>query len=54
MMISSADHHDLSVVCQAQAYQIGGQQKSGALQPVKKGVVRRHPSHPTPALSLRA
>ena len=26
-MINSADHHDLSVVCQAQAYQIVGQQK---------------------------
>ena len=25
--ISSADHHDLSLVCQAQAYQIVGQQK---------------------------
>ena len=37
MMISSADHRDLSVVCQAQAYQIVGQQKSGPLQPVKGG-----------------
>ena len=33
MIVSSADHHDLSVVCQAQAYQIVGQQKSGPLQP---------------------
>ena len=31
MMISSADHHDRSVACQAQAYQIVGQQKSGPL-----------------------
>ena len=35
-MISSADHHDLSVVCQAQAYQIIGQQKSGPLEPVRE------------------
>ena len=34
MMISIADHHDLSVVCQAHADQIVGQQKSGPLQPV--------------------
>ena len=27
MMIGSADRHELSVVCQAQAYQIIGQQK---------------------------
>ena len=31
MMISSADHHDLSLVCQAQAYQIVDQQKRGPL-----------------------
>ena len=31
LMIISADHHDLWVVCQAQAYQIVGQQKSGPL-----------------------
>ena len=31
MMISSADHFDLSAVCQVQAYQIAGQQKSGPL-----------------------
>ena len=31
MIISSADNYDLSVVCQAQAYQIVGQQKSGPL-----------------------
>jgi len=35
-MINSADHHDLSVVCQAQTYQIIGQQKSGPLEPVGK------------------
>ena len=35
MMTSSADHRDLSVVCQAQAYQIVGQQKSGPLQSVR-------------------
>ena len=34
-MFRSADYHDLSVVCQAQAYQIVGQQKSGPLQPVR-------------------
>ena len=28
MMISSADHYDLSVVCQDQAYQIVGQHPS--------------------------
>ena len=28
---SSADHYDLSVLCQAQAYEIFGQQKSGPL-----------------------
>ena len=28
---SSADHYDLSVLCQALAYQIVGQQKSGPL-----------------------
>ena len=33
-MINGADHHDLSVVCQAQTYQIVGQQKSGPLEPV--------------------
>ena len=31
MMISTADHHDLSLVYQAQAYQTVGQQKSGPL-----------------------
>ena len=31
MMISSADHYDRSIVCQAQAYQIIGLQKSGPL-----------------------
>ena len=31
MMISSADHHDFSVVCQAQAHQIVGQQQRGPL-----------------------
>ena len=45
MMIISADHHDLSVVCQAQAYQIVGHQKSGPLQPVGEGGVRAHPPH---------
>ena len=34
MMISSAGHHDLLVVCQAQAYQIVFQQNSEPLQPV--------------------
>ena len=28
---SSADHYDLSVLCQAQAYQIVGQKRSGPL-----------------------
>ena len=37
MMISSADHYDLSVLCQAQAYQVVGQQKMGPLQPVGGG-----------------
>jgi len=40
-MISSADHHDLSVVCQAQAYQIVGGQNSGPLQLVGVGRVKR-------------
>ena len=31
MMIGTADHHDLSLVYQAQAYQTIGQQKSGPL-----------------------
>jgi len=31
MMINNAGHHDVSVVCQTQAYQIVGQQKSGPL-----------------------
>ena len=35
--ISSADHHDLSVVYQARAYQIVGQQISGPLRPVWGG-----------------
>lgn len=34
MMINNAGHHDVSVVCQAQAYQMVGQQKSGPLKPV--------------------
>ena len=51
MMISSADHHDLSIVCQAQAYRIVAQQKSVPLQPVEDGWMRAHPSHPP---SLRA
>ena len=42
MITSCADHHDLSVVCQVQAYQIVAQQKSG---PLSVGV-RAHPSHP--------
>ena len=39
MMISGADHRDLSVVCQTQAcqLQIVGQQKSGPLHPVGRG-----------------
>ena len=39
MMISSADHHDLSVVCHAQAYQIVTKKKSGPLPPVGWGCV---------------
>ena len=35
-IISSADHYDLSLVCQAQVYQIVGKKK-GSLQPVGKG-----------------
>ena len=35
--ISSADHHALSVVYQARAYQIVGQQISGPLRPVLGG-----------------
>ena len=35
--ISSADHHDLSVVYQARAYHIVGQQISGPLRPVGGG-----------------
>ena len=50
-MINSADHHDLSVVCQAQTYQIVGQQKSGPLEPVggQRGVEAdlSHPLLPT-------
>ena len=45
----TADQHDLSVVCQAKAYQIVCQLKSGPLrplQPVGGGGVRAHPSHP--------
>ena len=37
MMISSVDHQNLSAVCQAQAYQIVGSQKSGPLEPVGGG-----------------
>ena len=51
MMISIAGHHDRLMVCQARAYQIVGQQKSGPLQPVgAKGGrrVRVHSSHPLP------
>ena len=50
MTISSADHHDLSVVCQAQAYQIVTQRKSGPLQPVGWGCV----GAPIAPASLRA
>ena len=34
MVISGADHYDLSVVCQTQIF---GQQKSGPLNPVGRG-----------------
>lgn len=34
MMISSADHRDLSVMCQAQVYVIVGQQKGRPSQPL--------------------
>ena len=37
MMISTTDRHHLSVMCQAQASQIVGQQKSGPLQLVGGG-----------------
>ena len=47
MMTSSADHRDLSVVCQAQAYQIVGQQKSGPLQSVR-GAGADVLAHPPP------
>ena len=44
MMTSSADHRDLSVVCQAQAYEIVGQQKSGPLRGAGAGAdVLAHP-----------
>ena len=48
MIISSADHHDLSAVCHTQDYRIVGQQKSGPLQPVEEGGMQAHPSHQPP------
>ena len=45
MITSCADHHDLSVVCQVQAYQIVGQQKSGPLS-VMEGYGRTHLTPP--------
>ena len=41
MMISSSDHHDLSVVCQAQPTKSLVNKKSGPLQPVRGGNCRR-------------
>ena len=35
MITSCADHHDLTVVCQVQAHQIVGQQKSGPLSVIE-------------------
>ena len=46
-MVISADHHDLSVVRQAQTYQITGKQKSGPLQPVKRCGCTHHTPLPT-------
>ena len=46
MMISSTDHHDLSVVCQVEAYQIVGQQKRLAFLACGGGGCRR--THRTP------
>ena len=48
MMISSANNYDLSVACQAQAYQIVGQQKSAPLQPVGDGCGCIHRIPPFP------
>ena len=48
MMISSADHYDHSVVCQAQALQIVSQRKSGPLQPLWGAGGPTHPPHPPP------
>lgn len=47
MMISRADHHDLSVVCQAQAYQIVTKKKVD-LYRLLGGGVWAHPSHLCP------
>ena len=53
MMISSADHHDLSGVCPAQSYEIVGQSKGGPLQPVGEGSgVEGAPVAPTLPTSL--
>ena len=52
-MINSADHHDLSVVCQAQAYQIVGQQKKVDLCSLCEGGGGvRGPTHRTPPLPM--
>ena len=50
-IISSADHYDLSLVCQAQVYQIVGQKKK-PLQPVGKGDAGA-PAAPFPGKGLK-
>ena len=52
MITRCADHHDLSAVCQVQAYQVVGQQKNGPLS-LMEGYGRTHRTPPPPP-SIRA
>lgn len=51
-IISSAYHYDLSLVCQAQVYQIVGKKKKGSLQFVGKGGAGA-PAAPFPPTGLK-